>query len=66
MNAKNLFQAINEVVIPVISYSFGVVYWLESDLKEMDVKIRKLLNIYRAFEIKSDVDRIYIPREIGG
>ena len=59
-------MAINECVIPIISYSFGVVYWLESDLKGMDVKIRKLLNIYRAFEIKSDVDRIYVPREIGG
>ena len=66
LNAKNVFVAINECVVPVISYSFGVVYWLESDLKEVDIKIRKMLNLYRAFELKSDVDRLYIPRSAGG
>ena len=66
LNSRNLFVAINESVMPVISYSFGVVYWLESDLKELDIKVRKLLNMYRVFEIKSDIDRLYAPRAIGG
>ena len=53
-NSKNLFQAINECVVPVVSYSFGVVDWLENDVKEIDIKIRKMLHMYRAFEKKSD------------
>ena len=66
LNSRNLFVAINECIMPIISYSFGIVYWLESDLKELDIKIRKMLNMYRVFEIKSDIDRLYVPRTAGG
>ena len=66
LNSRNLFQAINECVTPILSYSFGVVHWLESDIKEIDVKVRKMLHMYRAFEIKSDIDRLYLPRRSGG
>ena len=66
LNSRNLFQAINECVMPVITYSFGAVHWLESEVKGLDVRIRKMLNMYRVFEIKSDVDRLYLPRSDGG
>ena len=66
LNSRNLFQAVNECIMPIISYSFGIVHWLESDVKEIDIKIRKMLNMYRVFEIKSDVDRLYLPRRLGG
>ena len=45
LNSKNLFQAINECVVPVLSYSFGIVHWLENDVKEVDIKIRKMFEI---------------------
>ena len=32
----------------------------------MDRKTRKLLTIYGGFHSKSDVDRLYVPREKGG
>ena len=32
----------------------------------MDVNIRKMLNMYKMFELKSDIDRLYIPRTVGG
>ena len=66
LNSRNLFQSVNECVMPVISYSFGIVRWLESDVKEIDIKIRKMLHMYRVFEIKSDIDRLYLPRRSGG
>ena len=66
LNARNLFQAINESILPIISYSFGVVNWNEDELKGYDTQIRKMLNMYRVFELKSDVDRLYLPREKGG
>ena len=66
LNARNLFQAINESILPLITYSFGIINWNEDELKGIDIQIRKLLNMYRAFEIKSDVDRLYLPRECGG
>ena len=66
LNSRNLFQAINECIVPILSYSFGIVHWLESDVKELDIKIRKMLHMYRVFEIKSDVDRLYLSRRSGG
>ena len=66
LNARNLFQAINESILPLITYSFGVVHWNENELKGLDVQIRKMLNMYRVHELLSDVDRLYLPRETGG
>ena len=66
LNARNLFQAINESVLPIITYSFGIVNWTEDEVKGHDLKVRKMLNMYRVFELKSDVDRLYLPRQKGG
>ena len=66
LNARNLFQAINECILPLISYSFGVVQWTEDELKSYDILARKMLHMYRAFERNSDIDRLYLPREKGG
>ena len=66
LNGRNLITAINEVVTPVVSYSFGVLNWLESELKAFDIQIRKMLNMYKMLELKSDIDRLYVPRKLGG
>ena len=66
LNARNLFQAINESILPLISYSFGIVNWREDELKAYDTQIRKMLHMYNAFQLKSDVDRLYLPRDKGG
>ena len=36
------------------------------ELQGMDRTTRKLLTIYGAFHPKSDVDRLYLPRAMGG
>ena len=66
LNGKNLIVAINECVLPVVTYSFGILNWLESELKGFDVQVRKLLNIYQMFSLHSDVDRLYTSRKLGG
>ena len=66
MNSINMTLAINECILPIISYSFGIINWLESDLKQIDVNIRKMLHMYKMFHIKNDVDRLYGPRDTGG
>ena len=58
--------AIGEYVLPVISYTFGVLNWTEEEIKNVDIHIRKRLNLYRMFSLKSDVDRLYTPRSMGG
>ena len=66
LNSKNLFLAINECVLPKITYSFGIINWLENDLKQLDINIRKMLHMYKMFQVKNDVDRLYGPRKAGG
>ena len=66
LNAKNIMTAINEYVTPVLTYTFGVVNWTEQDIKDIDIHVRKSLNMNKMFEIKSDTDRLYITRKMGG
>ena len=58
--------AINECVLPIISYSFGIINWLEGELKQFDTDIRKMLHLYKMIQIKNDVDRLYSMRQKGG
>ena len=66
LNAKNIMIAINEFVNPVLTYTYGIVNWTEQDIKSADILVRKMLHMNRMFEIRSDVDRLYIPRNNGG
>ena len=66
LNAKNNMIAINEFVNPVLTYTYGIVNWTEQDIKSADILVRKMLHMNRMFEIWSDVDRLYIPRNNGG
>ena len=43
-----------------------VMTWRRHELQGMDRKTRKLLTMYGAFHPKSDVDRLYLPRAMGG
>ena len=65
LNARNVMTAIGEYAVPVLSYTFGIINWTEEEIKDVDV-VRKHLNLYRMFEINSDVDRLYVPRAMGG
>ena len=66
LNAKNLMIAIGEYATPVLSYTFGVLNWTEEEIKNIDIHVRKSLNLFRMFPIKSDTDRLCIPRTMGG
>ena len=52
--------------IPVVQYSFGIINWKISELKKIDTKTRKLLNMRKMLHPKADVERLYIPRKDGG
>ena len=66
LNSRNIMTAINEYANPVMAYTFGIVNWTEQDIKDVDILVRKSLNMHRMFEIRSDVDRLYTPRQMGG
>ena len=54
LNGRNVIVAVNECVLPLITYSFGILSWLESELKEFDVQIRMLLNNSRVKKTETE------------
>ena len=64
--AKNLFMSINSWAVSVVRYSAGIVDWGEKELKDIDIKTRKILTMSGVFHRKGNVDRLYIKRENGG
>ena len=66
LNSKNKITAINSLAVPVVVYSFNIVNWNHSELRKLDAKSRKRFTCHRMHHPKSDVDRLYVPRNQGG
>ena len=66
LNSKNRITAINTLALPVVTYSFNIINWNLCEIKRIDTKIRKLFTCNRMLHPKSDVDRLYLPRNKGG
>jgi hypothetical protein len=63
---KNLFKALNTYAIPVLSYSFGVIKWTREELRRLRTTVSRLLTKYRMHHPKSAVERVSLPRKLGG
>ena len=62
LNSKNRITAINMLAIPVIFYSFNITGWNLSEIKRLDIKIRKMMTAHNMHHPKSDIHRLYLPR----
>ena len=66
-NDGNLVFGVNTWAVSLLRYLAAFVSWRKTKLQPIiDRKTRKLFTLYRALHPKSDVDRLYIPREVGG
>ena len=63
---RNKVLAINELALPVLTYSFGVIHWGTTDLQQLDLRTRKLLTMHGVHHPSADVDRLYAPCNEGG
>ena len=66
LNGGNLITAVNVWAVSVVRYTAGVLDWNATDLKKMDTKTRKLLTLNGAFNMRSNKDRLYMKRKVGG
>eukprot|EP00112_Aurelia_sp_Birch-Aquarium-sp1_P003300 Seg1367.7 transcript_id=Seg1367.7/GoldUCD/mRNA.D3Y31 product="Retrovirus-related Pol polyprotein from type-1 retrotransposable element R2" pseudo=true protein_id=Seg1367.7/GoldUCD/D3Y31 len=66
LNAGNLIKAINTWAVASVRYSAAIVDWTKEELRQMDRKTRKLLTMHGGLHPKSDVDRLHLPRKLGG
>ena len=69
---KSELSAFNEQIArncfagPVLTPTFGILDWTLQDVKDIDIRTRKILNMTSNFNRNSDIDRLYIPRSMGG
>ena len=66
LNSGNTVKAVNTWAVPVIRYSEGIVDWKNSELRNMDRKTRKELNMFHALHPRSNADGLYLPCSEGG
>uniref|UniRef100_A0A336M9S3 CSON013850 protein n=1 Tax=Culicoides sonorensis TaxID=179676 RepID=A0A336M9S3_CULSO len=64
--SKNIITSINSWAIPVLTYSFGIVKWSNSDLEALDRTTRRMLKKFRCLHPNSSIIRLYLPRKEGG
>jgi len=64
LNSGNKVKGINMFAVPVIRYAVALLDWSTTELHQMDIKFRKSMN--GEHHIKGDVDRLYLPRNLGG
>ena len=66
LNGGNVIKAINTWAVATVRYGSGVTNWTIEDLERMDRRTKKLLTIHGGFHPRSNVGRVYIPRNLGG
>ena len=66
LSSYNKTTAHNTFAVSVILPTFGILDWTIEEIKNTDIKIRKILSMNGSFHPNSDVDRLYISRKKGG
>jgi hypothetical protein len=66
LSGRNKISATNMLAVPILSYTFGVLKWNIKELQSLDIETRKIMNIHRSLHKKSSLQRIYLPRHLGG
>jgi len=49
--------------LPLICYTAGIIKWSLCELNQSDISTRKLLALYRCFNVNDDVNRLYASRQ---
>ena len=66
LSAYNKTIAHNSFATPVITPTISILDWTIQEIKDIDIKIRKVLSVARNFHPTSDIDRLYIGQNLGG
>ena len=62
----NKIIAHNMFVVPLLKPTYGILDQTNQEIKNIDIKTRKVLSMAGKFHINSDVDCLYIARSEGG
>lgn len=66
LNAKNQIKAINTYAIPLLTYTFGIVKWTQTEMKDIQTKTNVAMTKHRCHHPKAAVERTTLKRKDGG
>ncbi|XP_064074799.1 uncharacterized protein LOC135194103 [Vanessa tameamea] len=66
LNSRNLFKALNTYAVPILTYSFAIIKWTNTDISHLQIKTRTSLTKHKYLHPKSAIERMTIKREKGG
>ncbi|XP_075971947.1 uncharacterized protein LOC142973811 [Anticarsia gemmatalis] len=64
--SRNTIKAINTFAIPILTYSFGVINWTKTDLRNLQRKINTTMTKFRKNHPRSCLQRLTLARKEGG
>ena len=65
LSAYNKVIAHNTFAVPVLIPTIGVLDWTIDEIKDTDIKTRKILTLTRNFHPNSDAYRLYMQKSFG-
>ena len=65
LNGRNKIMAVNTWVVSVMRYGAGILKSNTDELKNLDRRTRKFMTMHGALHPKSEVDWVYLSREMG-
>ena len=66
LSSRNLIKGIHTWAVPLVRYSGPFLKWTREELKQIDQRTRKLMNMHKALHPRDDVDRLYVSRKERG
>ena len=63
---RNLVKAVNSKAMATVRYSMNICHFTMSELKDLDIKMRKILLQNKVRGPEESLERMYMPREVGG
>ena len=66
LSGYNKYITHNAFALPVLTPTFGILDWTKDEIKNMEIKTTKALNMTGNFHCNSDVDRSHASRNEGG
>ena len=66
LNGSNLVTGINSWAVGIVRYGAGILDWTVEELKQMDIKTRKILTMNGCLHLRGNVGRLYMTRKDGG
>ena len=66
LNGGNVIAGVNAWAVGIIRYGAGVLDCTQEELKNIDIKTRKLMTMNGSLHPRGNVDRLYLARKEGG